>query len=74
MVGGRVLLDLPYEEDYKAQVDMNVVMSETGKFIEIQGTAEDKPFSKDQLDKMLSLAEEGATEIIRLQKACLGET
>lgn len=72
VVDKRVLLDLPYAEDSKAQVDMNVVVSESGKFIEVQGTAEEAPFSREQLNKMLALAEEGASEIIQLQRASLG--
>jgi ribonuclease PH len=66
-----VLLDLPYCEDLKADVDLNVVMTESGNIIEVQGTAEGAPFSKEQLDKMLMLAEEGIKKLIRKQKEVL---
>ena len=62
------VLDLPYVEDVKAEVDMNVVMTEAGRFIEVQGTAEHQPFSRDDLDTMLSLAEAGIREIIGMQR------
>lgn len=67
------ILDLCYEEDSKAIVDMNVVMTEEGKFIEIQGTGEENPFSRDEMNKMLSLAEMGIGNIIDIQRKCLGE-
>ncbi|MDP3014512.1 MAG: ribonuclease PH [Candidatus Subteraquimicrobiales bacterium] len=66
-------VDLCYEEDVSAQVDMNVVMSGRVKFIEIQGTAERMPFSKDCLNKMLGLAEKGIKELIEFQKSVLGK-
>jgi ribonuclease PH len=72
VVGGVELLDLCYEEDARAQTDMNVVMTESGKFVEIQGTAEADPFSADALGKMLGLAKKGITELIDLQKTTLG--
>lgn len=71
LVGGKELLDLCYEEDSKAQTDMNVVMTESGKFIEIQGTAEADPFSAETLGRMLALAKKGITELIQLQKDAL---
>lgn len=69
IVDGKMLLDLSYEEDSKAEVDMNVVMVSSGKFVEIQGTAEREPFSQDQMDKLLSLAKKGIDELIALQKS-----
>lgn len=61
------LLDLAYVEDSKAEVDMNVVMTSTGAFVEVQGTAEGAAFSRSQLDSMLQLASDGITEILALQ-------
>lgn len=72
VVGGQELLDLCYEEDSRAQTDMNVVMTGTGKFIEIQGTAETKPFSAEELGKMLALAKKGIDELFEMQKSALG--
>ncbi|OGV51257.1 MAG: ribonuclease PH [Lentisphaerae bacterium GWF2_44_16] len=69
---GEPLLDLCYEEDSAAEVDMNVVMTESGKFVEVQGTAEENPFSKEELDKMLLLAKNGLDEIFQIQKNALG--
>jgi len=63
------LLDLAYVEDSKAEVDMNVVMTGSGKFVEVQGTAEGAPFSRDELDSMLALAEKGIGEILALQQS-----
>ncbi|MDX1836415.1 ribonuclease PH [Legionella taurinensis] len=65
---GQAVLDLDYAEDVLAETDMNVVMNEAGEFIEIQGTAEDKSFSRQQLNDMLSLAEGGISQLIQLQK------
>lgn len=65
---GQVVLDLDYAEDVLAETDMNVVMNEAGEFIEIQGTAEDKSFSRQQLNDMLALAEGGIAQLIQLQK------
>ncbi|KTD24488.1 MULTISPECIES: ribonuclease PH [Legionella] len=65
---GQPVLDLDYAEDVLAETDMNVVMNEEGHFIEIQGTAEDRSFTRDQLNSMLSLAESGITQLIELQK------
>lgn len=65
------ILDLTYEEDSRAEVDMNVVMTGKGKFIEVQGTAEGQPFSKAEMDKLLSLAKGGIEELIEIQKKIL---
>ena len=66
------ILDLNYDEDSQAETDMNVVMTESGKFIEIQATAEQDPFSAETLGKMLKLAKKGIDELVRAQKAALG--
>lgn len=71
IVGGVAMLDLCYEEDSAAEVDMNVVITESGKLIEVQGTAEDKPFSRVQLNELLDLAEHGAKQIFALQRSIL---
>jgi ribonuclease PH len=68
-----IVLDLPYAEDSTAKVDMNVVMTDQGEYIEVQGTGEDSPFRKDQLQKMLALAEKGCRELNDIQKEILGE-
>lgn len=65
------LLDLCYEEDYRAAVDFNVVMTDKGKFVEIQGTAEGKPFSKETIDALLSIAEKGINQLFEIQKTAL---
>ena len=70
---GEAILDLDYPEDSNAETDMNVVMTEQGKFIEIQGTAEEAPFSQQELSSMLALAESGISELIELQKAALAK-
>ena len=67
-----VILDLNYQEDFKAEVDMNIVMTESGKFIEIQGTAETNPFSSSEMETMLKLAKKGINELIVKQKNSLG--
>jgi ribonuclease PH len=72
-VDGKVLLDLCYAEDSVAQVDMNVVMTGSGKFVEIQGTAEESPFGKDLMDMMLSVASSGIQELISIQQMVLDE-
>lgn len=71
VVDGKVLLDLDYPEDAGAQVDLNVVMSENGSFIEIQGTAEQMPFTGSQLDAMLELARKGCLELSSTQTQAL---
>ena len=72
-VGGEVLLDLNYEEDSKAEVDMNVVMTGSGKFVEIQGTAEGGVFSKEEMDGLIKIAQNGIKTLTRIQKKSLEE-
>ncbi|EGL81564.1 Ribonuclease PH [Caldalkalibacillus thermarum TA2.A1] len=67
-----ILLDLCYEEDAQARVDMNVVMTGKGEFVEIQGTGEEHPFTRDQLNVLLAYAEKGIQELIMVQKDVLG--
>ena len=67
------ILDLCYEEDSAAEVDMNIVMTESGKFVEIQGTAEEQPFSHDDLEKLLSYAKKGLDKIFALQREVLAQ-
>src|SRR5881394_911034 len=67
LVEGQVLLDLPYAEDSTAEVDMNIVCTGAGKFIEIQGTAEREPFTRDQMNEMLALAEKGINDLFKIQ-------
>ncbi|MEM8904818.1 MAG: ribonuclease PH [Actinomycetota bacterium] len=71
IVDGTPLLDLPYVEDAGAEVDMNVVMTEGGRFVEVQGTAEGQAFSRAELDQLLGLAEGGIGRIVGLQRAAL---
>jgi len=73
VVEGQVVLDLCYAEDAIADVDMNVVMTGSGKFIEVQGTAEEAPFDRSQLDAMLQLAGSGIQELIAMQRKLLAE-
>jgi ribonuclease PH len=73
IVDGEVVLDLEYIEDSQADVDMNVVMTGQGNFVEVQGTAEGSPFSKAKLDEMLSLAEKGIREMFALQANIIGK-
>ncbi|MBI5399121.1 ribonuclease PH [Candidatus Saganbacteria bacterium] len=68
IVDGNPVVDLPYNEDLLADVDMNVVMTDAGEFVEVQGTAENKSFSREDLDKMLQLAAEGIQKLINKQK------
>ena len=68
VVDGVAVLDLPYVEDSRAEVDMNVVMTGSGRFVEVQGTAEGAAFSRPELDAMLRLAELGIAELVELQK------
>lgn len=68
---GEVLIDLDYAEDSNCDTDMNVVMTGEGKFVEIQGTAEGEPFSKEEMDNIILLAEQGITRIIQLQRNAL---
>jgi ribonuclease PH len=69
IVNGKILLDLNYEEDSRADVDMNVVMTGSGRFIEIQGTAERAPFSKEDSDSLIKLAVKGIKDLIKIQKS-----
>ncbi len=71
VVGGADLLDLCYDEDYQASVDMNVVMTGKGKFVEVQGTAEGLPFGRDRLNKLLDLAQVGLQQIFQIQRETL---
>ena len=72
IVDGQVLLDLAYEEDARAEVDMNVVMTAQGGFVETQATAEREPYTRAQLDEMLEVAEAGIQELLKAQQECLG--
>src|SRR3990172_3538513 len=72
-VEGRILLDLCYAEDAIAEVDINVVMTGTGKFVEVQGTAEETPFTKEQLDAMLAVAARGIRQLVELQRRLVAE-
>lgn len=72
VVDGAVLLDLAYEEDSRAEVDMNIVMTGSRKMVEVQGTAEQHPFDDEQLAQMLALAKAGIDQLIVKQKAALG--
>jgi ribonuclease PH len=68
VVDGKILLDLCYEEDSRAAVDMNYVMTGSGKFIEVQGTAETAPFTRRQLERMAEIAQQGIKELLKTQK------
>jgi len=72
VINGKTLLDLNYDEDSKAKVDMNVVMTGAGQFVEVQGTGEESPFSRDELHTLLALAESGIHELIGKQREALG--
>jgi ribonuclease PH len=71
IVGGQPVLDLNYAEDSSAEVDMNVVMTGGGEFVEVQGTAEQVAFGRDRLDAMLALAERGIRQLVALQRRAL---
>ncbi len=73
IIDGVPMLDLPYAEDSRAEVDMNVVMTGAGRFVEVQGTAEGMAFSRGELDGLLALAEAGIEELSMLQTAVLAE-
>jgi ribonuclease PH len=73
IVDGMPALDLPYIEDSAAEVDMNVVMTGSGRYVEVQGTAEGKAFSRSELDELLSLAEKGIGEIVELQRQMMAD-
>ena len=68
-----VVLDLDYDEDSNAETDMNVIMTDKGGFIEVQGTAEGEPYTEEQLNQMLAVARKGIKEIIEIQKAALAD-
>ena len=71
VVNDNTLLDLTYDEDSQAEVDMNVIMTDSGKFIEVQGTAEKQPFSRARMDDMMKLAKKGVDHLIKKQKTAL---
>ncbi len=71
IVGGQAMIDLAYDEDSRAEVDMNVVMTGMGKFVEVQATAEKTAFDDDQLAKMLALARAGIADLVRIQASAL---
>ncbi len=71
IVHSYMLLDLCYDEDSNAEVDFNVVMTSQGKFVEVQGTAEAKPFSKETIDSLLSLAQKGIEQLFQVQQSAL---
>jgi ribonuclease PH len=71
IIDGKLLVDLSYEEDSKADVDMNFVMTGSGKFIEVQGTAENAPFTNKQLERMAEAAKDGIRELLKTQKKVL---
>ena len=71
VVGDEVMLDLCYEEDFKAHVDFNVVMTDKGEYVEVQGTGEEKPFSKPVMAEMLALAESGIERVARIQREAI---
>ena len=71
VVNSDILLDLCYEEDFRADVDFNVVMTDKNELVEIQGTAEGKPFSKEAADSLLSLAQQGIEKLFKIQKETL---
>lgn len=72
IIDGVPMLDLPYVEDVRAETDMNVVVTGTGKFVEVQGTAEGAPFDRDELDSLLDLALVGCAELAQIQAEVLG--
>jgi len=71
IINGTPMLDLCYEEDVTAETDMNIVCTGDGNFVEVQGTAEGKPFDRDLLNQLLDLGTKGCVELSRLQKAAL---
>jgi ribonuclease PH len=71
IIDGSPRLDLPYEEDVRAETDMNIVMTGTGAFVEVQGTAEGAAFSRAELDALLALGEKGCADLTRLQQEAL---
>jgi ribonuclease PH len=74
IVGNTPLLDLKYDEDSRAEVDMNVVCTSDGRFIELQGTAEREPFNRAQMDELLALATQGIDVLVDIQKSAIAKT
>jgi ribonuclease PH len=72
IVGGEEVLDLCYEEDHQAAVDMNIVMTDRGRFVEVQGTAEGEPFDRGSLNRLIDLAHAGINHLLKLQREALG--
>jgi len=72
IIDGTPMLDLAYEEDSRAEVDMNIIKTGNGRFIEVQGTAEGKPFDRDHLDGLIDLAGAGITALVALQREIVG--
>ncbi len=70
---GEAVIDLDYPEDSTAETDMNVVMTENGGFIEVQGTAEGEPYSEEELNAMLGLAKNGIKQLVNIQKMALAQ-
>jgi ribonuclease PH len=68
IIDGKIMLDLCYEEDSKADVDMNFVMTGSGKFIEVQGTAENAPFTRKEMERMAEIAQSGIKDLLKAQK------
>jgi ribonuclease PH len=73
LIDGRCVLDLDYAHDVQADVDLNVVMTGRGRYVEIQGNAEHKPFSRDDLNKLLVAANQGIRQVLAIQKKVLGD-
>jgi ribonuclease PH len=71
IVDGTPLLDLKYDEDSRAQVDMNIVCAGDGRFIEVQGTAEGAPFTREEMDNLLELGKKGIEHLVRLQRQAI---
>ena len=71
MVDGRAVLDLPYKEDVAAAVDMNLVMTEDGRFVEVQGSGEEATFSRGEMDQLLALGERGIRQLLTMQRQAL---
>lgn len=72
IVGGELMLDLCYEEDFRAEADFNIVMTDAAEFVEVQGTAEDRPFTRSQLDQLLGLAGTGIQQLFNHQRLVIG--
>lgn len=73
ILDGEPVLDLNYEEDFRAEVDMNVVMTGAGRYVEVQGTAEGEPFIREALNGLLDLAQKGIAELVEIQGSVIGE-